>query len=221
MTLFIHSWIMMPFYLNFSSFFHRLLLPELPKRWVSSLVMKLATPLGLKILPNLWVISPSLYILLYQTYLYVCNYVFTRKTHNLRGEVEEDWSLNHECLGQFLFFRQDRMWRWLNFWPTGCSWGRWWLIPSWPNTGTTSNFSGFCGCVKGTYICFNERDAFSFSCAGLLSPPHSLVCSVIMVDEAHERSISTDILLGLLKKVLKRWTGLAIYIGTNWSLIFW
>lgn len=38
--------------------------------------------------------------------------------------------------------------------------------------------------------------------------------SVVMVDEAHERSISTDILLGLLKKILKRRPELRIIVSS-------
>ena len=35
-----------------------------------------------------------------------------------------------------------------------------------------------------------------------------------MVDEAHERSLSSDVLLGLLKKILKRWPELRVIVSS-------
>lgn len=42
----------------------------------------------------------------------------------------------------------------------------------------------------------------------------TLRCSVVMVDEAHERSLATDTLLGLLKKVQRRRPDLRIIVAS-------
>ena len=41
-----------------------------------------------------------------------------------------------------------------------------------------------------------------------------LFCSILMLDEAHERTMFTDIILGLLKKILKKRTDLKLIVAS-------
>jgi len=84
------------------------------------------------------------------------------------------------------------------------------------------------GCVLGTTVgysirfdrCFNEDlTKIKFMTDGVLMQevmldPYLSKYSVIMVDEAHERHLETDIILGLLKKIQKKRNGFRIIVSS-------
>ena len=75
------------------------------------------------------------------------------------------------------------------------------------------------GCSVRFETLRTERTEILFATDGallreLLDDPLLEKYSVIMVDEAHERSLNTDVLLGLLKKVMRRRRDLRVIVSS-------
>jgi ATP-dependent RNA helicase DDX35 len=73
--------------------------------------------------------------------------------------------------------------------------------------------------IRFEEVCTPGRTRIKFLTDGvllreLLDDPLLSAYSVLMIDEAHERSLATDVLLGLLKKVLRRRADLRLVVAS-------